>query len=133
MGEGTTRTVKEIEEARERLQSDVEELAGRLPRLPQGGAGAGRKVLIPTAGAAAGGLVIWLIDRKKRKRRAVQEAAAQVVPDEWVDAFRDGGWRGPATVALGVWGLFRLAELRSMRRLSKALVKASAPGKPPRK
>ena len=133
MGEGTTRAVRAIEETRERLQNDIEELAGRLPHLPQGGAEAGKKLLLPAAGAAAGGLVIWLIDRKVRKRRAVKEEAAQVVPEEWVDAFRDGGWRGPATVAVGIWGLFRLAELRSMRRLSKALVKASAPGKPPRK
>jgi hypothetical protein len=126
VGEGTTRAVKEIEETRERLQGDLEELAGRLPRLPQGGAAAGGKVLLPAAGAAAGGLVIWLIDRKMRKRRVAREAAAQVVPDEWVDAFRDGGWRGPATVAVGVWGLFRLAEIRSVRRLSKALLKATA-------
>jgi hypothetical protein len=129
VGEGTTRAVKEIEEARERLQGDLEELADRLPRLPQGRE-AGKKVLIPAAGAAAGGLVIWLVDRKMKRKRATREAAAQVVPDEWMEAFRDGGWRGPATVAVGVWALFRIAEIRSIRRLSKALVKASAPKKP---
>lgn len=129
MGEGTTRAVKEIEEARERLQGDLEELAGRLPRLPQGSE-TGKKVLIPAAGAAAGGLVVWLIDRKTKRKRAAREAAAQVVPDELMDAFRDGRWRSPATVAVGIWGLLRLAEIRSIRRLSKALVKASAPQKP---
>jgi hypothetical protein len=91
VGEGTTPAVREIEEARERLQNDFEELASRLPRLPQGGE-VGAKVLVPAVGALAGGLVIWLADRKRKRRRAVEEAA----------------------------------EVRSIRRLSKALVKATA-------
>ena len=76
--------------------------------------------------AAVGGLVIWLADRRRKRRRKAEEAAAQVVGEEWVDVFRDGGWKAPAIVAVGVWGLLRIAEVRSIRRLSKALVKASA-------
>jgi hypothetical protein len=131
VGEGTTRAVREIEEARERLENDFEELASRLPRLPQAG-DVGPKVLVPAAGAAVGGLVIWLLDRRRKRRRKAEEAAAQVVGEEWVDVFRDGGWKGPAVVAVGVWGLLRLAEARSIRRLSRALIKASAREQAPR-
>jgi hypothetical protein len=125
--------VREIEETRERLQDGLEELAGRLPRLPQAGPEAGKKVLLPVAGAAAGALVVWLVDRKVRRRRAAAEAAAHVVPEEWREAFRDGAWKGPATVAAGIWSVLRLAEIRSMRRLSKTLARANAVVEPRRK
>jgi hypothetical protein len=124
VGEGTSRAVREIEEARQRLEGSLEELAGRLPRLQQAGAEAGRKVVIPAVGAAAGGLAVWLVDRRLKKRRAVREAAAQALPEEWVDAFRDGGWKGPAVIAAGVWGIVKLAELGSMRRLRKVLARS---------
>lgn len=136
MGESTARAVKDavkdIGEARERLQDDFEELASRLPRLPQSG-DIGPKVVVPAVGAVAGGLVIWLADRSRRKRkraaraaRAAEEAAAQAVPEELMDVLRDGGWKGPAVVAVGIWGVLKIAEARSVRRLSKALVKANA-------
>ena len=130
MGEGTARAVKDIEEARERLQDDFEELASRLPRLPQSG-DIGPKVIVPAAGAVAGGLVIWLADRSRRKRkraRKAEEMAAQAAPQELedlMDVLRDGGWKGPAIVAAGIWGVLKIAEARSVRRLSKAIVKAN--------
>ena len=133
MGESTARAVKDavkdIGEARERLQDDFEELASRLPRLPQSG-DIGPKVVVPAVGAVAGGLVIWLADRSRRKRkraaRAAEEAAAQAVPEELMDVLRDGGWKGPAVVAVGIWGVLKIAEARAVRRLSKAIVKANA-------
>ena len=135
MGEGTSRTVsqtvKEIDDARARLEDDLEELAGRLPHIQQAAADAvvkGKKVLIPVAGAAAGGLVIWAVDRrmKTRRARALEEAAQEILPEDWMEALRDGRWRGPAALAAGIWVVVRLAEARAMKRLSKALVLANA-------
>jgi hypothetical protein len=130
VGEGTSRTVREIEEARERLAGDLDELAGRIPRIQEAGAAAvakSKRALIPTAGAAAGGLVVWLMDRKRKKRRAAREAEAlAAAADDWMAPLRDGRWVAPATVVVGIWGVLRFAEARSVRRLSKALVRAHA-------
>jgi len=135
VGEGTlgpvSDTVREIEQARERLEDDLEELAGRLPRIQEAAAGAvlkGKKVLLPTLGAASGGLVIWAVDRRLRTRRArkIEEAAEEILPEDWMEALRDGRWRGPAVLAASLWVVVRLAEARAMKRLSKALVLANA-------
>jgi hypothetical protein len=132
MGDSAAQKVREIEETRGRLEGDLRELEDRLPE-------AARQVK-RTAGLAAGGGVgatmLWLgvrrLRRRRRERKArrvaavVPAAALQVMPEAWVRALdralEDGRWRPWVAAGAGVWLLVRLAELRQLRRLTRALV-----------
>jgi hypothetical protein len=93
--------------------------------------------------AAGGGGSVWLIARRARKRRqrkAADRAARQTVsrvqeiaqrlPDQWsetvTERLEDERWRIWAlTIAVAAWVLFRMAELRQLRRLNRAMAPAS--------
>jgi LPXTG-motif cell wall-anchored protein len=75
MGEAADRKVKEIEQARSRVEDDLRELEGRLPSPVRSAK--------TVAGAVAGSSVIagslgWLMRRRKKKRKQ-QERTTEVV------------------------------------------------------
>ncbi len=140
MGKGAAETVKEIEATRTRLGDEISELEERLPRPAR----IGKRVLGAALGAGVGGTVLWAVVRRRRKSRKLGKQASkvlgkvggavpvatvvQVVPDRWAekveDALQDGRWKGVAAGAAGLWVAIRMAELRQMRRLNRALIGA---------
>jgi hypothetical protein len=130
MGESATETVREIEQTRDRLEDEFRELEQRLPAP-----GRWAKRLIGVAvGGGVGGSAFWFAVRKLRKRRKQKapqqqlQAVVNVVPERWAQgvsaALEDGRWKGWAAAAGGAWVLFRLAEIRQLRRMNRALIVA---------
>lgn len=71
MGEATDRTVKEIEEARRRLETDLRELEARLPARLR----SVRSMGVLLGGSALGALVL----RKARSKRSHDRPSAELV------------------------------------------------------
>ena len=131
MGESAAATVTEIEETRDRLEESLTELQDRLPAPA---VWVKRAVGIAATGGAAATVAMFVI-RRRRKKKAVSKAAAapvnavvQVLPDAWAERIRegleDGQWKPWAAGAAGLYVTFRLAELRQMRRMNRALLAA---------
>jgi hypothetical protein len=133
MGQSSAETVKEIEETRSRLESDLRELEGRLPSPALW---AKRAVGIAAGGGLAGSMFWFGVRRvkKRRERKAAaeraQQAVLQLVPDEWAKAvskaLESGEWKGWLTLAGGAWVVLRLAELRQLRRTNKLILASAA-------
>jgi hypothetical protein len=132
MGKSAAETVREIEATRERLDQDLSELQGRLPAP----AVWGKRVLGVAFGGGVAGSMFWFGMRKLRKRKKVEQAkkdsiqaVIQVVPERWADslsgAMEQGTWKAWAGGVVGVWALLRLAELRQLRRMNRALITRS--------
>lgn len=129
MGQSSAETVKEIEETRSRLESDLRELEQRLPAPA---VWAKRAIGIAAGGGVAGSMFWFGVRRlKKRKQKKAaatraQQAVVQVVPDEWAKAvskaIESGEWKGWPTLAGGAWLILRLAELRQLRRTNKLIL-----------
>jgi hypothetical protein len=119
MGSSTAETVKEIEETRARLDSEVKELERRLPAAP-----AIRRMAAIAAGSGVGGTVFWTVLRRVRKHRKAKRhaevapvAAVPVAVPSIVGQFlQDEELKGWLIIAGGVWLLLRLIEIRSIRR-----------------
>jgi hypothetical protein len=131
MGEGSAQTVREIEETRDRLETEFRELEDRLPRP----AVWTKRVVGVAVGGGLGGTAFWFVARRLRGRRKAKQAGAEpiqavinVVPERWAEsvsgALEDGRWQGWLMVGGAAWLLFRLAELRQLRRMNRALVVA---------
>ena len=131
MGEDAAATVTEIEETRDRLE---ENLTALQDRLPAPAAWAKRAAGIAATGGAATTMTLFVI-RRRRKKKAAQKALAnaapvnavvQVLPDAWAERIREGldsgEWRPWAAGAAGLYVAFRLAELRQLRRMNRALL-----------
>lgn len=125
MGQSTTETVRKIEQTRERLSEDLDELEERLPAATKTAKMAAR---IAT-GTGVAGTIFWFVVRRMRARgRTRQQQAAQrpirvefqLVPDRWSEALEDPRTRQWIAGAAGAWALLRLLELRQLRRLRKA-------------
>jgi hypothetical protein len=133
MGESSAATVKEIEDIRERLETNFQELERRMP--------APAIWAKRLAGIAVGGGVGALILRQalkkgakapvKKLKKAVTnsqptQAVIQVVPEEVAGkvsaAFEDGRWKQWAAAGAGVWLALRLIELRQLRKLNRAVL-----------
>jgi hypothetical protein len=129
MGEDAAATVTEIEQTRDRLEESLTELQDRLPApavLVK------RVVGIAATGGALTTMTLFVL-RRRRKKKAEAKAAEtpvnaviQVLPDEWAERVRegldDGRWKPWAAGAAGLYVAFRLAELRQLRRMNRALV-----------
>jgi hypothetical protein len=136
MGQSSASTVKEIEDVRSRLDSNVRELERRLPqpavwmkRLAGVVVGGGTAAIVTVAvlKRLRGGRK----SRRARRREGHQaQAVVQVVPDPVAErlagAIEDGQWKQWAAVAGGVWLAVRLVELRQLRRVNRALLGARA-------
>ncbi len=152
MGNSTAATLTDIEETRHRLERDMAELAGRLPapaiwakRLAGVAVGGG------IGGSLFWFVVHRIRNRSKRAnketrreagkaamkkaKRALKEAplptvvqspVVQVLPPAWSERLGElvetGQWKGPALAIGAVWLLLRWAELRRLKRLTKAIL-----------
>ena len=131
MGQSSASTVREIEDIRSRLDTDMRELERRLP---QPAVWAKRMAGVVVAGGAASVLTLAVLKRVRKRRKAAAvrleghpaQAVVQVVPapvaDRIADALEDGRWKQWAAVAGGVWLAVRLIELRQLRRVNRALI-----------
>ncbi|MDQ3991328.1 MAG: hypothetical protein M3245_03330 [Actinomycetota bacterium] len=132
MGEGATQTVDEIREVRDRLGDELEELEARLPRQAR----MAKKVAGLAIGGGIGGTLFWMGMRRVRSRRRKTAAAhavqtvVQSLPGDWAekvadrvkDRMEDSSWRQWLAAGAGMWLVFRLAELRQMRKMNQALI-----------
>lgn len=135
MGESSAATVKEIEDIRERLETNFEELERRMPAP----AIWGKRLAGVAIGGGVGALVLRQVLKRaarsrspiKKAKRAVQsatptQAVIPVVPDEvsgkTSKAFEDGRWKQWAAAGAGVWLAFRLVELRQLRKLNRSVI-----------
>jgi hypothetical protein len=127
MDQATAQTVREIEQTRERLGTHLQELEERLP------AGTTvRKVAGFALGGGAGTTIFWFAVRRMRARRAAAAAKAPVrmvvnmLPDDVAKSMRkaidDGEWKGWVAGIGTAWVLFRLAELRQLRKMRTAMI-----------
>jgi hypothetical protein len=131
MGQSSASTVREIEDIRSRLDTDMRELERRLP---QPAVWAKRMAGLVVAGGAASVLTVAILRRVRGRRKAARleghpaQAVVQFVPaavaDRLADVLEDGRWKQWAAVAGGVWLAVRLVELRQLRRMNRALVGA---------
>jgi len=133
MGEDAAATVTEIEETRDRLEDQLTELQDRLPAPA---VWTKRVVGIAATGGATATMMMFVIRRRRRKKAtgealvnaAPVNAVVQVLPDSWAERIREGlesgEWKPWAAGAAGVYVSFRLAELRQMRKMNRALIAA---------
>jgi hypothetical protein len=127
MGQSTAQTVREIEETRDRLDAEFRELE---QRLPQPAVWAKRAVGFLVGGGTAATVGLLLLRRRKKKKQREEsrpvQAVIQVSPDRFAEqvskALSDGRWQPYAAGAVGLYVLFRLAELRQLRRMNRALL-----------
>jgi hypothetical protein len=93
----------------------------------------GKRVVGVAVGGGVAGTVLMFGFKRWRKKRATAKATPapvqtviRVLPDKWEKqvskALEDGTWRTWAAGLGGAWVLFKLAELRQMRRMNQALV-----------
>jgi hypothetical protein len=131
MGETAAQTVREIEQTRGRLESEIRELEERLPAPA---IWAKRLAGIAVGGGASGAMFWFVVRRIRRKKEARAkeaqplQAVVQVLPESWGDALAEvlesGRWKQWAGVGAAAWFAFRLAELRQLRRMNRALMAA---------
>jgi hypothetical protein len=93
-----------------------------------------RAVGIAAGGGAATTVALFVLRRRRKKKAEAKAVAAaapvsaviQVLPDQWADRIRegldDGRWRPWAAGAAGLYVAFRLAEIRQLRRMNRALI-----------
>ncbi len=137
MGESSAATVKEIEDIRGRLETNFQELERRMP-APAIWAKRAAGVAI---GGGVGALVLRQLMKRaaksplKRAKKAVTtsaptQAVIQVVPEEIAGkvskAIEDGRWKQWAAAGAGVWLMFRLIELRQLRKLNRSVIAGRA-------
>lgn len=127
MGESAAQTVREIEQVRDRLDGEIRELEERLPPAHVAKKVAGG-LLVGGSGTAFWWAVRRMRKRKNKKRKMegrTVEAVVQIVPDRWAEdvarALNDGRWQRPAAYAAGAWAIYKVAEVRQLRRMNKLL------------
>lgn len=129
MGASAAETVTEIEETRARLDSELRELEHRLP-APAVWA---KRLVGVAVGGGIGGAAFWFaakrFRRKKVEKKAQErpvQAVVNVLPERWAETLseklEDDRWKPWAAAIGGAWLLFRLAELRQLRRMNRSLV-----------
>ncbi len=135
MGQSSAATVKEIEDIRNRIETNVQELERRMP-APAIWAKRAAGVAI---GSGVGALLLRQAFKQAKKRRSKKKQAEQVltaaapvsavvqlipvdVAERFGVALDDGQWKQWAAAGLGVWVLLRLLEMRQLRKVNRALL-----------
>ena len=129
MGTSAAETVKEIEDTRDRLEVELRELEDRLPKPALWV----KRVAGIALGGGVAGATFWFLVKRRRKKHQLKVAATRpvqtvirVLPEKWEErvgkAVDEGEWKGWLAMAGGAWVVFRLAELRQLRRMNKALL-----------
>jgi hypothetical protein len=126
MGQSAAQTVREIEDTRGRLDAELRELEQRLPKPA---VWAKRAVGIAVGGGIGGTMLMMAVRRARKRRQRPKEipvqAVIQVVPDEWAKrmsgAVESSQWKGWLAAGAGLWLVIRLAEMRQLRRMNRAL------------
>jgi hypothetical protein len=131
MGQSSTETVKEIEDIRGRLEDEIRELEDRLPRPARW---AKRLVGVAVGGGVAGTTLMMIVRRLRKRgkpkrkavRQAVPETVVQVIPERWAarleESLQDDRLKTLVGAAAAAWLVLRLAELRQLRRVNRALI-----------
>jgi len=142
VGTSTASTLSDIEATRARLERDIQAL---VDRMPAPAVWVKRLVGLALGGGVSGG-VFWFVvhrlrnrarKRKEAKAEAASEAAQgtlspviQVLPSRWSEGLADlaasDRWKAPVAILVGIWIMLRLAELRRLRALTKALTTTPA-------
>jgi hypothetical protein len=129
MGAATVETVKQIEETRERLGANIAELEERLPEPAK----IAKRVGGIALGGGATGAAFWFVVRRvrgrarahKKAKRAEVQMVVNVLPDDLAKKFEkaieDGRGKMLVAGAGGAWLLFRMMELRQLRRLRRVV------------
>jgi hypothetical protein len=133
MGQSSAQTVKEIEETRDRLDSQIRVLEDRMPRPALWA----KRLAGVAAGGGAAGTAFWFLARRRRKQKAEKvmqtafvpvQTVIRVLPEDWGKrvgkSLENGEWKGWVTMGAGAWVLLRLAELRQLRRMNRVLIAA---------
>jgi hypothetical protein len=134
MGASAAETVREIEQTRARLDSEIRELEQRLPAPARWA----KRVVGVAVGGGVSGAAFWFAAKRLRRKKAQQkakerpvQAVVNVLPERWADAvsekLEDERWKQWAAVVGGAWLLFKVAELRQMRRMNRALLAGARP------
>jgi hypothetical protein len=139
MGETAAETVREIEQTRGRLESEIRQLETRLPATAR----LGKRIVGLAVGSGASGATFWFVMKRIRNRRKEKkiekvqqpvQTVVQVLPDRWAkvlsDRVEDTEWKQWAAIVGAAWMLFRLAELRQLRRMNKAMLASARPWGP---
>ncbi len=125
MGQSSAQTVREIEHVRDRLDGEIRELEERLPS-----AHIAKRVAATLLTGTTGTVTFWVIRKARSRRKAKAEpapmsAVVQVLPDRWAaqlaEMIEDGTWKRPAAYAAGAWMVFKLAEVRQLRKMNHML------------
>lgn len=142
MGTSTASTLSEIEATRARLERDIQALVDRMP-APAVWA---KRLLGLAVGGGVSGSVFWFIVHRlrsrARKRKEAKEAEAaaaaaaapspviQLLPSPLSEGLANFAasdrWKAPVLILVGIWLALRLAELRRLRALTKAMTVAPA-------
>ena len=129
MGKSSAETVREIEDTRDRLEAEIRELEDRLPQP----ATWAKRAIGVAVGGGIGGSMFWFgvrtLRKRRKKKKSVQQpvqAVIQVLPEQWsgrvTKALEDGTWKTWALGIGGAWLVIRIAELRQLRRMNRALI-----------
>lgn len=120
MGESAAETLKEIDETRERLGEQLEELEERVP------AAATARWLLRLAAGGLGGTVAWFVLRRLRNGRSIEtrpevvvpplHVSVQLVPREWVRALETPRGQALVGAAAAGWLFLKLMALRQRPR-----------------
>lgn len=132
MGQSAAQTVREIEDTRQRLDAELRELESRLPSAA---VWTKRLVGMVVGGGLGATAFLFTVRRLRNRRKKAPETQVQavinVLPEGMAEriseVIENGRWRQWAGLAVGVWLVVRLAELRQLRRMNRALVVAGAP------
>jgi F0F1-type ATP synthase membrane subunit a len=135
MGESAAQTVREIEDTRERLDAELRELESRLPSA----AVWTKRMVGMVVGGGVGATAFLFAVRRLRKRKKQKTPETQVqavinvlpegVAERISEAIEDGRWRQWAGLAVGAWVVVRLAELRQLRKMNRALLVKAPPAR----
>jgi hypothetical protein len=120
MGASAPETVSEIEQTRARLDAGLKELERRLPAV----SAIKRTAAIAAGSGVAGTLVLAVLRRGRKRRKAAEQAHAATIVLNLPEGFprvprvvEDAGeLKGWLLIAGAVWVVLRLIEIAARRR-----------------